>query len=401
MLQRVFKAFEYRDFRLMWMGACTSSIGTWMQKLAQSWLVLEISGSPFLLGLDAFLGEIPIFLFSLVGGVVADRTDRRHLLIASQLIQMSCAFILTLLVANGAVQVWHILLLSFFVGLAQAFGGPAYSALVPTLVKSEDLPNAIALNSIQFNLARVIGPVLGGLALTKLGAVWCFALNGASYIPVIITLSLVKMRFTPKKTGESMLESMKDGIRFIRRQGAMESLIGLAFTMTLLGMPMIVFLPVMAKDVFHQGPNTYTLLLSVSGLGSILGALFVAGSGHLRYKGRAALFLLIALGALMAAFAVSQNLYLSCALLFLSGAALIAVFALMTSLVQLVTPDPMRGRVMSVYNVAFRGGMPIGNLVAGTFIKEFAAPPVLMVNGVLLSLLGLWFLVVHRRVATL
>ncbi|HBY60517.1 MAG TPA: MFS transporter [Solibacterales bacterium] len=401
MLQRVFKAFEYRDFRLMWMGACTSSIGTWMQKLAQSWLVLDISGSPFLLGLDAFLGEIPIFLFSLVGGVVADRVDRRHILIASQVLQMTCAITLTVLVATGVVEVWHILTLSFLVGVAQAFGGPAYLSLVPTLVGPEDLPNAIALNSIQFNLARVIGPVLGGLALTNLGAAWCFALNGASYVPVIITLLLVRMRFTPAKTAESMMESMKEGIRFIRKQGAMESLIGLAFTMTLLGMPMIVFLPVMAKDVFHQGANTYTLLLSVSGLGSILGALFVAGSGHRKHKGRTALILLIALGALMAGFALSQNLYLSCALLFVSGAALIAVFALVTSLVQLVTPDAMRGRVMSVYNVAFRGGMPIGNLVAGRFIAEFSAPPVLVVNGVLLTILGLWYLVVHRRVATL
>jgi len=176
-LRRVFKAFQYRDFRLLWFGACTSSIGTWMQEVAQNWLVLEITGSPFWLGVDSFLGDIPIFLFSLVGGVVADRMDRRHLLIGSQLVQMASAITLAVLIATGKVQVWHILLSSFIVGTAQSFGGPAYSALVPSLVEKEDLPNAIALNSIQFNLARVIGPVLGGLAFKFFGASWCFGLN--------------------------------------------------------------------------------------------------------------------------------------------------------------------------------------------------------------------------------
>jgi MFS family permease len=152
LLARVFKAFQYRDFRLLWAGACTSSVGTWMQKLAQSWLVLDLSKSPFLLGLDAFLGEIPIFLFSLLGGVVADRVDRRRILLYSQIVQMACAFVLAALIGLGVVRVWHILVLSFVTGLAQAFGGPAYQALIPTLVKTEDLSNAIALNSIQFNL---------------------------------------------------------------------------------------------------------------------------------------------------------------------------------------------------------------------------------------------------------
>src|SRR5262245_48734670 len=154
----------------MWIGACTSSIGTWMQKLAQSWLVYQLSGSAFLLGLDAFLGDIPIFLFSLIGGVIADRIDRRKVLLASQYVQMACAFTLTLLFTFHVVQVWMILCLSFVAGFAQAFGGPAYQALIPMLVNKEDMPNAIALNSIQFNVARVIGPALGGLALTKLGA---------------------------------------------------------------------------------------------------------------------------------------------------------------------------------------------------------------------------------------
>src|SRR5258708_21106875 len=163
---------------MLWLGACTSSVGTWMQVVAQSWLVLQLSGSAFLLGLDSFLGQIPIFLFSLIGGVIADRVDRRKLLIGSQLVQMSCAFFLATLFAMHLVSVWHILSLSFIVGLAQAFGGPAYQALIPTLVEPKNLPTAIALNSIQFTLARVFGPMLGGLPLTQIGPPLSFSLNG-------------------------------------------------------------------------------------------------------------------------------------------------------------------------------------------------------------------------------
>lgn len=401
MLRRVFKAFHYRDFRLLWVGACTSSIGTWMQKVAQSWLVLEISKSPFLLGLDAFLGEIPIFLFSLVGGVIADRVDRRYVLLGSQFVQMGCAFLLALLIGFGVVRIWHILLLSFLVGTAQSFGGPAYQALVPMLVEKEDLPNAIALNSIQFNVARVIGPMLGGLALTQLGAVWCFALNGVSFIAVILSLYLLQMKFIPERTGESILTSMKQGIGFIRNQGAMESLIALAFLLTALGIPVITFLPVFARDVFHRGPATFTIFLSCFGAGSVLGALIVAAMGNISNKGRVALAMLMCLGAGISAFALSTSLVLSCILLFLSGAALIVVFATISSLVQLITANEMRGRVMSVYNVAFRGGMPFGNLLTGWLVPLFSAPVVLAYNGLLLLALGVYFLFVHRRVAAL
>src|SRR5271166_2544465 len=238
LLERVFKCFQYRDFRVMWIGACTSSVGTAMQQLAQSWLVLQLSKSAFMLGLDAFLGTIPIVLFSLVGGVFADRTERQKLLLGSQYVQMACAFLLAILFATGVVHIWHILVLSFITGTAQSFGGPAYQALIPSLVKPEDLKNAIALNSIQFNLARVIGPTLGGLALTYLGAAWCFGLNGLSFVAVIISLLIIHPHFTPTKSSESMLVSMKQGFRFVREQPAMEGLIFLAFSMTLLAFPL-------------------------------------------------------------------------------------------------------------------------------------------------------------------
>src|SRR5580692_2750543 len=203
-----------------------------MQEVAQNWLVLTLTNSPFLLGVDAFLGDIPIFLFSLVGGVIADRMDRRKLLMISQIIQMVSALTLAALIATHRIQVWHILLSSFVVGTAQSFGGPAYSALVPSLVEKEDLPNAIALNSIQFNLGRVIGPVLGGLAFRYVGAVWCFGLNAVSFLAVITSLLRLHINFNPVRTGESILTGMKQGISFVRKQGAMEVLIIIAFCMT-------------------------------------------------------------------------------------------------------------------------------------------------------------------------
>lgn len=401
MLDRVFKAFHYREFRLLWIGACTSSIGTWMQTVAQSWLVLQLSGSAFLLGLDSFLGQIPIFLFSILGGVIADRVDRRHLLVGSQLIQMSCAFLLAALFAFGVVHVWQILALSFVVGLAQAFGGPAYQALIPTLVESEDLPNAIALNSIQFNAARVIGPVLGGLALTKLGASWCFSLNGLSFVAVIIALLALSTRRLKAKAGVSLMHSLKEGVAFIREREAMTALIVLAFLMTFLGIPLITFLPVVAKEVFHQGPQTFTILLCTSGAGAVCGALIVAAVGNVRNKGRMALLMLMTLGVLISLFGLSQSLLLSCFFLFLAGAALIGVFAMISSLVQLIAPDEMRGRVMSIYNVAFRGGMPIGSLICGALIPKIGVQPVLAGNGVLLVLLAVYFTFAQRRVGAL
>jgi predicted MFS family arabinose efflux permease len=399
--RKIFKAFHYRDFRILWFGACTSSIGTWMQQLAQAWLVLDISKSPFLLGLDAFLGDIPIFLFSLVGGVIADRIDRRYVLLGSQYVQMACALILTALIATNHVRVWEILCLSFVVGTAQSFGGPAYSALVPSLVEKEDLSNAIAMNSIQFNLARVIGPVIGGIVLKTFGPAWCFGLNALSFVAVIISLYSLHISFNPPRTGESVLASMQQGFMFIRKQGAMVSLIALAFLMTALAIPTITFLPVFAKDVFQKGPETLSLFLACTGLGSISGALVVAWLGNSKHKGRIALSMLMLLGAVMAGFARSTTIPMSCLFLYFSGACLIFAFAMISSLVQLITANEMRGRVMSVYNVAFRGGMPFGNLASGRLVPMFTAPVVIAMNGVLLFCLGFYFMVIKRRVAEL
>src|SRR5437667_138086 len=222
-----------------------------MQEVAQNWLILTLSGSAFLLGLDAFLGDAPFLLFSLLGGVFADRLDRRRILLGSQVVQMTSAFLLAGLILANALHVWVILTLSFVVGLAQSFGGPAYQALVPTLVDKEDVPNAVALNSIQFNLARVIGPVIAGIAFYKLGAAACFGLNGLSFLAVIAALLALKRGALDRGVGkpEPMLESLKAGLRTVRDDKALRGLIGLSFVGSFCAMPLVTFLPVFALQV--------------------------------------------------------------------------------------------------------------------------------------------------------
>jgi MFS family permease len=401
LLRRVFKAFQYRDFRLMFTGACLSAIGTWMQLVAQGWLIYQMSHSAFLLALDPVLQSTPIVLFSLLGGVFADRFERRHMLMFSQCVQMLCAVVLTFLVGFHVVKIWHFLTCSFIAGFAQSFGGPAYSALIPTLVPKEDMPNAIALNSMQFNGAVMIGPALAGWALHSLGATWCFGLNALSFLAPVVTLVMLKVRYLPEKTTETILGSMKQGFRFVRKQSSMQALIVLAFLMAFLAIPLRTFLPVFAKDVFHEGSGVYASFVSISGLGSVVGALAVAGLGNVGQKGRVALAMLMGLGLCIVGFSLSHTLTLSYVMMFLSGATMIGVFAMVSSLVQLIVSNDMRGRVMSLYNLSFRGGMPLGNLLTGWLVPIFTAPVVLAINGVLLVALALYFFLVQRRVAAL
>jgi len=401
-LHRILAAFTYRDFRVQWFGACTSSIGTWMQIVAQNWLVLSLTDSPFFLGLDAFLQQLPIMLFTLIGGVLADRYDRRRTLLASQYVQMSTSATLALLMYFHAVQIWHILLLSFITGLAQAFGGPAYQSLVPTLVAKKDLPNAVALNSIQFNVARVIGPTLFGATLVAFRANGydepqamnaAFALNAMSFLVVIYTLMALRVKHLAPATTGSMRDEMKIGLSYVRHHSDLVALIVLAAATTFLGFAVLTFLPLFAQRIFHEGATTYSQLMAWSGAGSIVGALIVAWLGKFPRMGATSLAVQVVYGVLIIAFAMSRVIWLSEVLLFLTGVALMVVFSTVTSLVQLIAPNEMRGRVMSIYMLAFRGGMPLGSLVSGFFATYVGAPVVIAVNGALLIVVAVYFLV--------
>ena len=395
-------AFAYRDFRVQWFGACSSSIGTWVQISAQNWMVQALTGSAFYLGLDGFLQGLPLMLFMLIGGVLADRRDRRQTLLTSQYIQMTTAAILALLVFLDVVKIWHILLLSFTTGVAQSFGGPAYQSLIPSLVDKKDLPNAVALNSIQFNVARVLGPLVFGVTIAAF-AKWgytdqqgmgaCFVLNALSFLVVIWALMSLHVKHIPSTGTTRLRDELQGGLSYVRHHGSLTSLIVLASATTFLGFSVLTFLPLFAKQVFHEGAATYSHLLAFSGAGSVVGALIVAWLGKFKRMGLTALLVQAVYGALIFAFAMSQVMWLSEVLLFLTGAALMVVFSTVTSLIQLLAPNEMRGRVMSIYMVAFRGGMPLGSLASGYLATFLGAPNVIAINGILLIIVAAYFLV--------
>lgn len=405
-MRRMLAAFTYRDFRVQWIGACSSAIGTWMQIVAQNWLVLSLTGSAFYLGLDAFLQQLPIILFTLIGGVFADRYDRRKTLLVSQYIQMATSGTLAVLMYLHVVQIWHILALSFITGSAQSFGGPAYQSLLPMLVDKKDLPNAVALNSIQFNLARVLGPLL--FAATLAGFIKggynepqamnaAFALNSASFLIVIYTLMSLHVKHVPPVGHKRIGEELKGGLHYVQHHGSLVALIVLASATTFLGFAILTFLPAFARSVFDANASTYSQLMAYSGAGSIVGALVIAWLGKFPRMGLTALLMQAIYGLLIFAFANSHVLWLSSLLLFFTGAALMMMFSTVTSLVQLIAPDQMRGRVMSIYLVAFRGGMPLGSLISGFFAAKIGTPQVIAVNGVLLVVVALYFLVIKSH----
>ena len=400
-LQRAFAAFTYRDFRVLWFGAFASTVGTWMQKVAQSWLVLDLTNSSFYLGLDDFLGQLPILLFTLLGGVIADRHDRKRLLIGSQFIQMATAFTLAALVYQGRVHISHILALSFTAGLAQAFGGPAYQAMIPSLINKKDLPNAIALNSIQFNLARVFGPLLAGVTMATLGAAGCFTLNGVSFLVVIVALMSLSVTHIQPAERKPMLDEFKGGLAYARSEPAILALTVLASMTTFLGLPLLTFLPIFAREIFHGDIGRYSWMMACSGMGAVVGALVIAWLGRFKHMGLTLLVVQMIFGGLIAAFAVSRIFWVSNVLLFFSGAALLMVFSMTSSLVQLIVPDHLRGRVVSIYMVAFRGGMPLGSLASGFAATFVPIPVVLAINGFLVSLVAIYFFVKSHGVREL
>jgi MFS family permease len=393
-------ALAHRNFRIVWFAALGSTIGTWMQQYAQSWLVYELTKSNFYLGIDSFLGQLPILLLMLIGGVIADRHDRRRLLTTSQYIQATAAFALATLVATHSVKVGYIFMLSFIAGCGQAFGGPAYQSLIPSLVPRRDLPSAIGLNSTQFNLSRVLGPALGGTVLATIGLAWCFALNGVSFFIVIFALAWLHLpKHTPAKSHKPIRTDLQVGLRYVRNHRLVLTLTVLVFISTFLAMPLITLMPSFATDVLH-GFGTpaarLSLLMACQGLGAITGALIVATLGQFKHMGAALLGVQTMLGLLLAAFAMSRMLPLSLVLLFVAGMFYMSTFSISFSLVQLTVPDELRGRIVSIYMVALRSGGPIGALAAGALADAFTAPTIMAMNGLLLSLVAVTLLSLGR-----
>ncbi|OYT71592.1 MAG: MFS transporter [Chloracidobacterium sp. CP2_5A] len=387
--------FAFRDYRRQWVGAFASSIGSWMQQVAQAWLILELTASPFYLGLDAFLGMAPMLGLSLAGGAVADRIDRRKLLLASQAVQLSSALTLAILVGTRALQgmllVYAILGLSFLTGMAQAMSGPAYMALLPNLAPKPFVGQAIAGNAMQFNLARVVGPMLAGLVMARFGATACFALNALSFLAVMAALATIHPPpQVSAETAQSWTQEVLVGMRYVFGDPLRRRLCILAALTTGLGIAVPTLLPQYAKAVWRGDEVLFSRLAACSGLGAVAGALVVAAVAKKAPSLPLVFGAQAALGLCMALLAVTGWLWLACLWLFAGGALLVAAYALVTTCFQQSVADDMRGRSVSLYMVCFRGGMAVGGLLAGTAAQWWSVPATFGLTGLALVAVGAW-----------
>jgi predicted MFS family arabinose efflux permease len=390
-------AFGFGPYRRLWAGAFLSSVGTWTQDVAISWLVHTRFVDPRYLGYRSFASDAPLLAFMLLGGAAADRTDRRRILITSQVFQMGCAAVLGLLYATRHLGMASILLLGFLTGLAQSQSAPTYQAVLSTVVPPQEIPSALALNSLQFNLSRAIGPVIAGLLLVRAGTGWCFAVNVVSFMAVIVALARIDIP-SPRLGGtETLRKSLAAGFGYVRHSDVLFSLTALASMASFLSFPLVTYLPVVAGDVLKTGAPGYSLLLTSFGAGAIVGALVTAQRGAAPARGRTLLGSLAVFGVTASAAVLSGRQWAAMALLFVSGMSLVSAFSILNSLVQESAPDELRGRIVSIYGLAFRGGMPLGSLVTGFFVRAFGAPATIAVScGVLILATGVIYVLSPR-----
>jgi MFS family permease len=376
---RLARALRHRDFRLFWTGNFLSNVGTWMQNIAQGWLVLQLTNSAFWLGVVGFAASFPILLFALIGGVIADHVNKRKLLMVTQSAMMIFAFIMAALAyfkVNGRpmINVTEIVLLALGTGIAMSLNTPTYQALVPQLVPREDLTNAIALNSAQFNMSRVLGPTLGGFAMALFGVAGNFFLNGLSFLAVLLALTRIRY-IEPAAPQEGHLwQKLKQGFIYVFRNPAMSSLVLLVAIGSLLAIPYLTFIPYFARDVLASDEPGLGILMACSGAGAFLGAITIASVTHMRSRGLFVVRAFAGFYAAIIAFTFSRNFYLSGLILTIAGYCMIISAATINSLLQHLAEDHMRGRVMSIYSTAFLGLPPIGCLIAGSMAHVIGAP---------------------------
>ena len=363
---------------MLWIGAFVSSIGTWTQDVALSWLIQERYHDPRYLGLRQFSAEAPLLAFMVLGGAVADRIDRRRILLTSQVIQMLMATALGLLYATGHLGIEAIVLIAFLTGLAQSQSAPTYQAVLTSIVPAASIPNAVALNSLQFNLSRFIGPAIAALLLARAGTGPCFLVNALSFVAVIAALWSIRIPM-PAPVGErqSLGESLKDGFRYLRGDPTLRRLTLLAFLGSFCAFPLLTLLPAIADLRLGAGAAGYSALLAAFGLGAIVGAITTAHRGKVEGRGRLLLAAFAGHGLLATAAMASRVTPLTMVLLFACGVCVVTAFSTLNSLVQEQAPDALRGRVLSLFGVAFRGGGPLGSLLAGFLAKTFGVPVVL------------------------
>lgn len=380
----ILRALKYRNYRLFFSGQLISLTGTWMQQIALSWLVYRMTNSALMLGLVGFVGQIPTFLFSPFAGVLVDRFNKHKILVFTQTCSMLQAFLLVILIVTGSINVFYILLLNAFLGIINSFDAPTRQSFVVEMIENkEDLGNAIALNSMMFNSARLIGPSIAGLLIAAVGETMCFLLNGISYIAVIIALLAMNINFkkTVKKQ-KHILQDLKEGWNYTRKFKPIKYLLLLLSLVSLMGTPYVVLMPVFAKEILHGGPHTLGFLVGSIGVGAFLGAMLLASRKNVYGLGRNIIKVSFLFGFTLILFSFSRNIFISMALLFVAGFAMMTQMASSNTIIQTIVEDSKRGRVMSFYTMSFMGTMPIGSLLGGFIAHKIGAINTVTIGGI-------------------
>jgi MFS family permease len=378
----MFRALRHRNYRLFFSGQIISLVGTWMQSVAQSWLVYRLTGSSLLLGLVGFASQIPVFLLAPIGGVVADRYSRHRVVIATQTSSMVLAFILAALTLLGHIRVWEIMTLAALLGVTNSFDIPARQAFIVDMVDSKDLINAIALNSSMVNGARVLGPAIAGITVAAVGEGWCFFGNAVSYIAVIVgLLMMVVPAREDRPDSASGVERIVEGFRWVAKTAPIRALLLLLGLVSVTGMPYAVLMPIFADKILNGGARGLGVLMGASGVGALAGTLILAAKREVRGLGRWITFATFGFGASMILFAFSRSYPLSVVMLVPVGFSMMLQMSSSNTLIQTMVPDELRGRVMSVYSMMFMGMAPFGALVAGAMANHIGAPITVALGG--------------------
>jgi len=390
----ILRALAHKNYRLFFAGQSISLIGTWMTRIATAWLVYRLTGSALLLGVVGFAGQIPSFLLAPLAGVLVDRWNRQRLLVITQVLAMFQSLALALLTMTGLIKMWHVIVLSVLQGLINSFDMPARQAFVVEMVeKREDLANAIALNSSMVNAARLLGPSIGGVVIAAVGEGWCFMIDAVSYIAVIASLlaMTITARVIQPTKDANVFQQLREGWSYATHFAPIRNVLLLLALVSLVGMPYTVLMPVFANDVLHGGPNTLGLLMAASGVGALVGALFLAARKTVLGLGKFIPLMAGAFGAGLIAFSFTRVLWLSLALMVVTGLGFMVQMAVSNTVLQTIVDEDKRGRVMSFYTMAFMGTAPFGSLLAGSVADRIGTPHTLLCGGIGCILGALWF----------
>ncbi len=388
-------AFSFRDFRLFWFGQLISLSGTWMQSVAQGWLVYSLTKSPLYLGMVAAAASFPILLFSLLGGVIADRYPKRNLLLLTQALSILPALSLGLLSSSGAVTVWHVALLAALLGTINALDIPVRQSFLAEMVGKSHIMNAIALNSAAFNGARIVGPVIAGMTIAYLGIPACFYLNALSFVAVLVALYRIEARGDVRSKPESILKDFTKGLRFVADSREIRNVFSLIALFSIMGLPYISLLPVFAAEVFQRGAKGLGFLVGSSGIGALIAALNIALRGDIRNKSRFMALTGLCFSGALIVFSLSGTFWLSLLSIMIVGWGMVSYLAIANSFIQITVPDALRGRVMSVYSFVFLGTVPIGNAIMGVVADHMGTPHAVTVSGVICLMAAMMYSRTH------